>query len=223
MYGKPRTMNGKWSLLAASLFALFAGILVPANSWAEIATLDEFNALGEKFDHLTTGFALTGEHSQLDCGECHIGGVFEALPRECDACHDNVIAEGKPSNHVETMQPCDTCHTTQGFIATAVMDHSLITGTCSSCHDGVAATGKSANHIATTNICEACHTTNFWTPALTVDHDQVLGSCINCHNGVAATGKTSNHISSTDVCEDCHFATGEAWVPVLAVSQRPTS
>ena len=134
---------------------MFVGCLlaVDANSTAEIATLDEFEALGERFDHLTTGYALIGEHSQLDCGECHIGGVFEALPRECEACHDNVIASGKPSMHVETTAPCDTCHTPSGFVTTAVMDHSIISGTCISCHDGIAAAGRPANHIATNDVC----------------------------------------------------------------------
>ena len=98
MYGDQQQLITKRRLLKTSLLILFAWLLVPAYSSAEIATLDEFKAFGEKFDHLTTGFALTGEHRQLDCGECHIGGVFETLPRECDACHDNVIAVGKNSN-----------------------------------------------------------------------------------------------------------------------------
>jgi len=190
---------------------------VPLNSSAEIATLDEFKAFGEKFDHLTTGFALTGEHIQLDCGECHIGGVFETLPRECDACHDNVIATGKNSNHIQTTQPCDVCHNTGAFLVSAIMDHSITEGNCVSCHDGVSAIGKPVNHIASTDVCDACHSVNFWVPVLTVDHEHTLGSCSNCHNGVIATGKPSSHIPSTDVCEACHLATAASDWPAFQV------
>lgn len=215
MFGKPRMLKSKPALLFASLLVLFGSALIPANSLAaDVATLDEFKALGEKFDHLTTGFALTGEHTQLNCGECHIGGVFEALPRDCESCHDNVIAEGTPSDHIETTRPCDTCHTTQGFIASAIMDHSLVNGTCASCHNGASATGKSVDHINTTNVCEACHSVNLWAPvaADNVNHEHTLGSCVSCHNGVKATGKSASHMPTTDRCDACHLATsGRTW------------
>lgn len=217
MTGERQQLVRNRNLLTISLLTLLTCFLIPEISFGEVSTLDEFKAFGEKFDHLTTGFALTGEHRQLDCGECHIGGVFETLPRECDACHDNVIAAGKNSNHIQTTQPCDVCHNTGAFLVTAIMDHSIIEGNCASCHDGISATGKGPTHIGSTDACEACHTVNFWIPAIAVDHDQVLGSCITCHNGVIATGKTPNHISSTNSCEACHFATGDAWLPVLQV------
>ena len=201
-------------LRAFSYYLMFLVLLFsfPIFVSAEVATLDEFKALGEKFDHLTTGYALTGEHGQLECGECHIGGVFEALPRECEACHDNVIASGMTSTHVETTAPCDTCHTTAGFVSAAVMDHSIITGSCSSCHDGVASTGKSANHVATTNLCEACHTTNLWSPVRAFDHEQSVGSCVTCHNNVITTGKSAMHMPTTNTCGACHlYSMGPAW------------
>jgi hypothetical protein len=192
------------------IFGFFVSFTYPAN--AEIATLDEFKALGEKFDHLTTGFALTGEHEQLECGECHIGGVFEALPRECESCHDNVIATGMPLTHVETTAPCDTCHTTSGFVSAAVMDHSTVTGSCVSCHNGISATGKSADHVATTDLCEACHTTNFWQHLKVFDHEQVIGSCVTCHNNVVESGKPATHLPTTNVCDACHlYSMGPAW------------
>jgi hypothetical protein len=220
MYRKPRHLNRKRNFLLINLIVLCAWLSLPINSSAEIATLDEFKAFGEKFDHLTTGFALTGEHAKLDCGECHIGGVFEALPRECDACHDNVIAAGKPSNHVQTNQPCDVCHTTGAFLTTAIMDHSITSGNCMSCHDGVTATGKPPTHIATTDVCEACHTVNYWSPAISVDHEQVLGSCFDCHNNVVTAGKTPSHIPTSDVCEACHLATGDASWPRFTVDHN---
>lgn len=198
--------NLKNHLLKSLLFLTICFLWFPAVSIAaeDFATLDEFKALGERFDHLTTGYALTGEHNQLDCGECHIGGVFEALPRECEACHDNVIATGMPSLHVETSAPCDTCHTTSGFVSTASMDHSIVNGGCSSCHDGISATGKSPNHVATTSLCDACHTTNIWSPVRFFDHEQSVGSCVTCHNNVIEAGKPATHMPTTDACVACH-------------------
>ena len=239
MFGERQQHVRQRNLLAISLLTLVTWFLIPVSNSAEVSTLDEFKAFGEKFDHLTTGFALTGEHRQLDCGECHIGGVFETLPRECDACHDNVIAAGKTSNHIQTTQPCDVCHNTGAFLVTAIMDHSITEGNCASCHNGISATGKGPAHIASTDACDACHTVNFWIPAIAVDHDQVIDlraqlgqrviqflGAIDFHikvggekpAGVIATGKTPNHISTTNSCEACHFSTGDAWLPVLQVN-----
>ena len=39
------------------------------------------------FDHLTTGFELTGAHRDVRCESCHADGVFKATPRACAACH----------------------------------------------------------------------------------------------------------------------------------------
>jgi hypothetical protein len=200
-------------------FALFPG----SASAKKAGTLDEFIELGERFDHLTTGYALTGEHVNVDCGECHIGGVFEALPRQCEACHDNVIGTGMPSIHVETHQPCDACHSTDGFISTAVMDHSLNDATfCAACHGGIVATGKSTTHIPSTDLCEGCHSTNYWFPVTSVDHDQVLGICVSCHspNGVAKTSKGADHMPTSDTCEACHVDIGVTWLPVISVDHN---
>ena len=206
------------------LVLLLSLVLLPVSASAKKAgTLDEFVELGEKFDHLTTGYALTGDHTHVDCGECHIGGVFEALPRRCEACHDNVIAVGMPSIHVETNRSCDICHTTAGFIATAVMDHSVNDAVpCASCHGGPVATGKSPSHLPTTEICEGCHTTNYWSPVANVDHDQVLGICVSCHspNGVAKTSKGPNHMPTSDTCDACHVDIGVTWLPVASVDHN---
>jgi hypothetical protein len=37
------------------------------------------------FDHLKTGFALTGFHTNVRCESCHIKGVFKGTPRDCAA------------------------------------------------------------------------------------------------------------------------------------------
>ena len=52
------------------------------------------------FDHLATGFPLDGNHYTADCESCHIGGVFEGLPKKCESCHDGSFAIGKDSGHI---------------------------------------------------------------------------------------------------------------------------
>ena len=39
------------------------------------------------FDHLRTGFPLTGAHERVDCRSCHVRGFFEGTPTRCGACH----------------------------------------------------------------------------------------------------------------------------------------
>jgi predicted CXXCH cytochrome family protein len=167
------------------------------------------------FNHMTTGFPLTGSHNRLECEDCHVGGVYEPLPTLCSACHDNVLAQGMPADHISTALSCDACHTTQGFLLTAKqdVDHSLFgVQRCIICHNNANAEGKSATHIASSDLCEACHVNRGWTPVLTVDHSQVKGSCYSCHDGTIATGQAVTHMPTTDACASCHEAdAGIAW------------
>ena len=117
------------------------------------------------FDHLATGFPLDGEHENLACEQCHLGGVFDTLPKECNQCHDNVFAVGQPPTHIPTAAPCETCHTPISFAtsAQALFDHGSVSGLrCDSCHNGTNATGKPPNHILTTSDCSECHTISSW-------------------------------------------------------------
>ena len=39
------------------------------------------------FDHLATGFPLTGAHQTARCETCHVRGVLKGTARVCAACH----------------------------------------------------------------------------------------------------------------------------------------
>ena len=66
----------------------------------------------KNFDHLKTGFALTGAHVQTRCESCHLNGLFKGTPRDCASCHvsgaryarGNVV---RPANHVPTTLACE--------------------------------------------------------------------------------------------------------------------
>jgi hypothetical protein len=157
------------------------------------------------FDHLRSGFPLTGAHERAPCEGCHLRGLFEGTPTRCGTCHANGApwqARGKPRDHVPSSDECGDCHVTRAWTP-ARFDHAGVSGRCVSCHNGGFAEGKPANHVPSTDDCETCHRTLAWVPA-GFDHSGITGGCFNCHNGTTATGKPPNHVPSSNACEDCH-------------------
>ncbi|MDE1922819.1 MAG: hypothetical protein KGI55_05295, partial [Gammaproteobacteria bacterium] len=164
------------------------------------------------FDHLSTGFELTGVHRDLPCESCHLDAVFKGTPRACGVCHvagSRYNATPKTKTHILSTNDCAACHNTSSFRLAVHFDHAQVLGTCASCHNGVIAQGEGATHPATSQACAACHTVMSWNPPKTVDHTQIplaaAGFCIICHNGVQASGKNPTHIATNLECGDCHL------------------
>ena len=166
------------------------------------------------FDHLTTGYELTGQHRLEPCESCHVDAVFRGTPRNCDSCHtpgSRIGATTKPATHVMSSSNCEKCHTSTAWSPTRRFDHGEVQGSCASCHNGVQAVGKPPGHVPTTQDCATCHGTPSWTPA-GFDHSSVVaGTCAQCHDGVRAIGKTPTHIATTASCDACHSTI--AWLP----------
>jgi hypothetical protein len=158
----------------------------------------------EKFDHLETGFPLTGPHRLVQCETCHQHAIFAGTPTTCGGCHvpGRVAVSVKPAHHVPSGNRCDDCHTEYAW-APARFEHGAVTAPCIACHNSVVAAGKAADHIPAPNACETCHGTRRWTPT-TFTHDLVTLPCVGCHNGIAATGKHAAHIPAGNTCDDCH-------------------
>ena len=166
------------------------------------------------FQHLSTGFPLTGAHQVARCESCHARGVFKGTPRQCASCHTSVsrvAAVIMPTNHVPVTQPCESCHTTASFAGARFSHAGIQPGTCASCHNGRQAPGKPAGHISTTASCDTCHRTSSYRPAFFNHTGVVTGTCATCHNGTSARGKTTNHVVTTASCDTCHRTT--AWLP----------
>jgi len=173
---------------------------------------------GTDFDHLRTGFPLTGAHTNVECQTCHVRGVFKGTPRECAICHSpsrGIASTAKPANHIPTTLPCEQCHAATATWAGARFSHTGVApGTCGTCHNSRIASGKPANHVATSAPCDSCHRTTAWVPARGFDHTGVTpGTCGTCHNGTRATGKGSRHIPTTAACDQCHRTS--SWIPTL--------
>jgi proline racemase len=133
-----------------------------------------------KFDHSTTGFALTGPHMLPPrtavtgaigpmvnaCTDCHLGGNYTTgyPTTDCYGCHQTYYVNAQTygaavPNHITANYPtaCISCHTpwvTQAWLG-AVFNHTYFkiphhSSVCSDCHI------DATNYL--TFSCEACHT-----------------------------------------------------------------
>jgi hypothetical protein len=210
---QPAKRNHHVSDFTISHLVVLAGLMLTLLMFAAPAPAAERS--NKSFNHLSTGFPLTGAHAQADCQTCHARGVFKGTPRQCEFCHaqgSRMASTAKPTNHVQTTQPCDQCHNNTVTWAGARFRHTDITpGNCMTCHNNNIASGKPANHMQTTAACDTCHRTTAWIPA-SFNHTNVTpGSCATCHNGSTATGKPTTHVQTTAACDTCHRTT--AWLP----------
>ena len=167
---------------------------------------------------------LPGSHMNTSsvCDACHTLGteslIWSPVPvsavdhnqisGECFDCHNNNIAEYKPTNHFTTSENCAKCHIIHKWSHVSVVDHNETFGSCIDCHNGGFASGKTATHIPSTDNCHTCHEPSpaTWSPISNnaVDHNETIGTCFSCHNDVRASGKITTHVASTDICDDCH-------------------
>ena len=180
---------------------------------------------GDSFDHLSTGFDLSGSHQIVRCETCHINGVFKGTPRDCATCHAQGNPRGassKSTKHIPTNATCETCHSS-GLTSFSGVVFSHVTvrdaASCQNCHDGVHASGKSVNHIRTTEACSACHnTTSFAGSAIPANHipTSPQSTCKGCHTSsdfkvmpsIAAIH--ANAPSTNSNCAQCHSSANAA-------------
>ncbi len=160
------------------------------------------------FDHFTTGFDLVGQHQDVPCESCHVGGIFKGTPTDCFSCHaagSRIGASAKPTNHILSSNDCGSCHTTYGWRPVAMFNHINVLGTCSSCHNGVQTVGKGPTHIATTAECSTCHLVTLPWKSAHFDHTGITDNCVRCHDNTHAPGKPPKHIPASNLCEGCHL------------------
>jgi hypothetical protein len=73
-----------------------------------------------KFDHSTTGFTLTGLHTDppRQCSDCHVNGNYTLNSTACVSCHLKDFQGTTNPNHVTGgfAQTCETCHTTSSWL-----------------------------------------------------------------------------------------------------------
>jgi len=197
---------------------IIAGLFACALALWAVQASAATESISRSFNHMTTGFPLSGGHATAACETCHVGGVFKGTPRACDGCHamgKRVIATPKPNSHIVTDAPCESCHFFAHTWLGARYNHgSAAPGQCRNCHAGRLATGKPNSHNVgkkATESCDSCHRSFAWTPA-SWNHNGMVGSCdqAGCHVAGANTwykGVSTPHARTgmaTFACETCH-------------------
>jgi hypothetical protein len=172
-----------------------------------LACHDGIDSYGDDFDHDRFSFPLTGKHSAVDCGLCHINARtvsdLRAAPQDCYTCHS-----GDDPHQGRYGATCESCHSSEGWTP-ANFDHNLSAfklegehaeATCEECH---------ANDVykGTSRECYSCH-------AQDDDHNGQYGTdCSVCHTPFDWESATFDHNRTkfplTDgharaTCEQCH-------------------
>lgn len=208
------------SVLAAGL------MLVSLQTWAATAMG------GRDFNHMTTGFPLSGGHAVAACETCHAGGIFKGTPKNCDGCHavgKRVVATPKTNSHIVTDAPCESCHFNTSTWLGARYNHGTAQpGGCLTCHNGRLSFAKPSTHNVGNKAklsCDSCHRSSSWLPASWNHTSATAGVCKSCHisspevtpeNRMPTahnnSKKYTTRLKSVDECDACHSYVG--WYPV---------
>ncbi|HMK22172.1 MAG TPA: hypothetical protein VK466_07535, partial [Terriglobales bacterium] len=187
------------------------------------------------FDHSKTAFPLTGAHTSVQCGQCHLNGNYNLTTAACYSCHQKDYQSTNSPNHasVNFPQQCEVCHNTSAWNP-ATFNHNNtsfpLTGahtsvTCVNCHKnnnytslptacyGCHATdytsANNPNHVTAgfPQQCEICHTTSNWTSA-TFNHASTGWPLTGAHTNLQCSqchGSGNYNITNT-ACVSCHLA-----------------
>ncbi|HEY5269060.1 MAG TPA: hypothetical protein VII97_01895 [Anaerolineales bacterium] len=173
------------------------------------------------YDHNLSAFKLTGQHTTVTCGDCHINHVLQGTPTDCYSCH---TAKDVHLGRLGTA--CGSCHTTDGWTP-ATFDHNLsvfkltgqhinvacedchinhvLQGTPNDCYSCHAAQDAHSGQLGTN--CGSCHSTSGWTPS-TFDHNLSTFKLTGQHANIACTSCHGNNVfwGTPSDCDSCHAA-----------------
>ena len=148
-----------------------------------------------RFNHNKTGFALSGQHAQVDCRGCHASLVFSEAKTECQSCHTDI--------HQRTVgADCARCHSTDNWLVDRIPELHQDNGfpllgahaqaNCADCHKSE--TGLRFERIG--NACSTCHAGDY-AGTQNPDHRAAGFStnCVDCHDVTRFDWKTEqlNH------------------------------
>ena len=148
----------------------------------------QFNRAGFSFDHNTTKMPLVGQHTEINCRQCHASLVFSETKAECNACHNDV--------HQATVGlECSRCHTPSSWLVNNINEiHEMGRFPLLGAHR--------------TADCIQCHKSE------SLVRFDVLGvECIDCHRENYMATTNPNHIESglSEDCASCHLVNSFQW------------
>lgn len=174
------------------------------------------------FDHdRDTEFALKDGHSEVSCGACHEGELYDQeRDDDCFACHRN--DDTHDNRHGEE---CDKCHSPVGWTR-AKFDHKKDTDfplrgkhedlQCRTCHKGKVENeelevecyachrGDDIHAGQQGEQCDSCHEEKGWGNRVAFEHDLTRFPLIGLH--------------STAPCEECHLTATFKDAPITCIS-----
>ena len=166
---------------------------------ADCHTLTEAHFEILDFDHDATNYPLTGSHSSVECGKCHIEAeptVYADLPADdCSDCHEDV--------HNAQFEPtaCSDCHSTPSWVVED-FDHRLTDFPLEGEHQDTPCVDCHGDHSdePTSASGEPLGQSSLFSSLASFELE--FGSCLSCHEEENPHDETI----SADSCEDCHTA-----------------
>jgi len=170
-------------LLAAILFLIFL-IYLLFHPWERLTAQE---GRWTVITHDKTNFPLVGKHRTVPCSECHLNGVMQGTPTECEACHWYRKQDDRYRLQLGTH--CDDCHTP--------MDWKILKANS---WEHERDTGFRLEGIHRTLDCFQCHKNNMFT--------NQSNECYDCHREEYQEAREPDHIAGnfpTD-CRVCHLS-----------------
>jgi hypothetical protein len=144
------------------------------------------------FDHSATKFNLTGAHTSVACGSCHVNNNFQISYTNCFMCHQTDYQNAASPNHSggNFAHTCDQCHTTSVWTP-STFSHANTSFPLAGAHQSVP--------------CASCHVNNVFAG--------LHQNCIDCHQSDFKSAPNPNHVTGgfSTACTTCHSMT--AWSP----------
>lgn len=159
---------------------------IPSASWKDGRLINPSSE--EPFDHEQTAFPLTGQHTILDCRDCHENLRFAEAQSTCISCHTDL-------HQMTVGDDCTRCHTTENWLVDNITDLHQ--------ENGFPLLGEHA-----VISCFDCHTSE-----TALRFDRIGNDCINCHmDDYAATTDPNHQMQGFSLeCMDCHDVAGQDW------------
>lgn len=162
-------------------FKVSCGICHSPESWQIDKSVYSFN-------HNKTKFVLKGQHTDVNCRECHSSLVFSEAKTECNECH-------RDAHQGTTGVDCGRCHTPSSWLVNNVTEiHRMSRFPLLGAHR--------------TADCSDCHKSETF-----VRFDVQGSECIDCHRDNYLATINPNHVQSgiSEDCSGCHEVTAFQW------------
>jgi hypothetical protein len=217
------------SLMMAGLFLLIIIHLLFYPSGQLTAQNERWTAV----THDKTNFPLVGKHRSVPCADCHINGVMQGTPTDCEVCHWNRKQDDR--YRLQLGNHCEECHTPFDWkiIKPGVWEHEKVTGfrlegihktmdcfqchknnmltnqpdDCFSCHQEEYREAREPDHSAAgfPTDCKVCHHSMITWRGAAFDHSTFVLRGIHKTTGCAECHKSTIYSGLSSDCAACHM------------------